>query len=334
MINIGNTQHQIETTGPPVSARARRLSPDKLAAAKLEFQHMVKLGICRPSKSQWSSPLHMVPKRGGSWRPCGDFLALDAITKPVPNLQDFNAELSGMLPKPSKAHPDSKLPLVLMVDASDIAVGASINQIGLSKMETLAFFSKKLTDAQKNYSAYDRELLAAYLAVKHFRFLLEGREFCMYTDHKPLPYAFRQRLDKASPRQFCQLDFISQLTTHIVYIPGRENIVADAYSRIESVQLLSSISLQDIRKAQEKDDELVQLRNSTTISLNFQNLGLPDDNITVDYSTGVLKPYIPLSYRKSIFDSIHNLAHPGINATTKLVRSKYVWPSINKDCRA
>ncbi|GJQ86704.1 hypothetical protein Trydic_g295 [Trypoxylus dichotomus] len=152
---------------------------------------------------------------------------------------------------------------------------------------------------------YSYSLLAAYLAIKHFRF-------------------FTRRT------QLRQLDFISQFTTHIVYIPGRENVVADAYLRIESVQLPSSISLEDIRKAQEKDDELVHLRNSTTTSLNFQDVALPDGNITVDNSTGVLKPYIPLSYRKLIFDSIHNLAQN----TTKVVESKYVWPSINKDCRA
>ena len=49
--------HYIETIGPPIHDRARRLAPDKLKAAKAEFQQMMKLGIIHPSKSEWSSPL-------------------------------------------------------------------------------------------------------------------------------------------------------------------------------------------------------------------------------------------------------------------------------------
>eukprot|EP00731_Ephydatia_muelleri_P016142 Em0009g566a len=55
--------HHIETTGPPVFARPRRLAPNRLCAAKQEFEHMLQLGIIRPSSSSWSSPLHMVPKK-------------------------------------------------------------------------------------------------------------------------------------------------------------------------------------------------------------------------------------------------------------------------------
>nr|CAH8857580.1 unnamed protein product [Trichobilharzia regenti] len=54
--------HKVVTTGQPVLARPRRLPPDKIAAAKAEFKHMMQLGIIRPSNSPWSSPLHMVPK--------------------------------------------------------------------------------------------------------------------------------------------------------------------------------------------------------------------------------------------------------------------------------
>ncbi|MDD9340747.1 MAG: hypothetical protein PV362_14105, partial [Providencia heimbachae] len=60
-----DTQHHIVTTpGPPVAHKPRRLAPEKLKAAKKEFDAMIKLGTARPSKSCWSSPLHMVPKKG------------------------------------------------------------------------------------------------------------------------------------------------------------------------------------------------------------------------------------------------------------------------------
>lgn len=91
--------HYIETRGHPVFARPRRLSPEKLEAARAEFETLMQLGICRPSNSNWASPLHMVRKPDGSWRPCGDYRALNALTVhdryPLPFLQDFSSILAG-----------------------------------------------------------------------------------------------------------------------------------------------------------------------------------------------------------------------------------------------
>ena len=82
--------HHITTSGPPVSCRVCSNIPCK------EFEHMLELGVIRPSSSSWSSPLHMVPKKTqGNWRHYGDYHALNHVTipdrYPLPHIQGFSA---------------------------------------------------------------------------------------------------------------------------------------------------------------------------------------------------------------------------------------------------
>ncbi|GFX23697.1 retrovirus-related Pol polyprotein from transposon opus [Trichonephila clavipes] len=239
------TVHHIITTGPPVTARPRRLHPKLYDAVKVEFEFLLAQGIIRPSKSPWSSPLHVVPKSDSTVRPVGDYRQLNSVTEfdsyPMPYLNDFAHALHGkkifskidifkafhQIPiaecdipktavttpwgkKDSKplnwsseaitafqrckqaladaallAHPSPSAWLALHVDASDYAIGGALHQVVDSELQPLAFFSRKLTSSEKSYSAYDRELLAIYSAIRHFRYMLEARDFTVFTDHKP-----------------------------------------------------------------------------------------------------------------------------------------------------
>ncbi|GFT81886.1 retrovirus-related Pol polyprotein from transposon 17.6 [Trichonephila clavipes] len=161
------------------------------------------------------------------------------------------------------AHPSPSALLALHVDASDYAIGGALHQVVDSELQPLAFFSRKLTSSEKSYSAYDRELLAIYSAIRHFRYMLEARDFTVFTDHKP-SLMLLGKSDKCSPRQIRQLDFISQFTTNIVHIPGSDNIAADVLSRVSAITFPSQIDYDCIAKTQQTDQELHTLIASGT----------------------------------------------------------------------
>lgn len=127
--------------------------------------------------------------------------------------------------------------------------------------QPLGFFSKKLDPTQRNYSAYNRELLAVYAAVKRFRFMLEGRDFFILTDHKPLTFAFRQKAERASPRQCRHLTYISEFTTDIRHVAGSENLIADALSRVDVMVTSISINTEEFNKKFVKSIENVCFRS-------------------------------------------------------------------------
>jgi cleavage and polyadenylation specificity factor subunit 1 len=86
----------------------------------------------------------------------------------------------------------------------------------------LGFFSRKLADTESRYSTFDRELLAAQAAIKHFRHFCEGRGFQLWTDYKPLVTAISRVSAPISPRQR-HLAFISEFNVQWLYLPGLKN---------------------------------------------------------------------------------------------------------------
>lgn len=541
--------HHIETTGPPIHARARPLPPDRYKKVKEEFSYMQEMGICRPSNSPWSSALHVVPKKDGSLRPCGDYRQLNAITKPdrypVPRLQDFTYGLAGKktfsridinrayhlipvhpddipktaiicpfglfefermtfglrnaaqtfqrfmnntvvkdleymkegddesflfcyiddviigsdteslarkhinelfkrfdelgvtinlskclfgqaeidflgyrvtsegirpledkvkavseYPKPETveqlrrflgmvnfyrshvagaadhqarlneflhnskkkdktkipwnaeaeaafeqckvslqsavtlSHPIPEAPLSLMTDASNTCVGGVLQQRVGNEWKPLGYFSKKLTEAQKKYSTYDRELLGIYMALVHFRNMVEGRQLTVFTDHKPLTYAFTKiGSDKETPRRTRQLLYISEFTSDIQHVCASDNNFADALSRIEFIECPTLVDYDEVSQAQEADSQITMLLTDQHSNLKFEKMLLPGSSkhVYCEISTNNARPYLPKKFRKIAFESVHNISHPGNRTSRRMVTSRFFWPGMNRD---
>jgi hypothetical protein len=133
------------------------------------------------------------------------------------------------------AHPVAGAEISLVTDASATHVGAVVQQRRHGRAwRPLGFFSAQLNKAEANYSTFDRELLAVVAAIRHFRYMLEGRSFVVFTDHKLLVGALHRRSDPISARQQHHLSFVAEFSPSIRHITGASDIVVDTLSHPSS----------------------------------------------------------------------------------------------------
>ena len=146
---------------------------------------------------------------------------------------------------------------------------------------------------------FDRELLAVYATIRHFRPNLEGRNVFVNTDHKPFTFVMTSVTERLSVRQTRQLAFIAQFTTDIRYVKGEKNLVDDALSRpsVLSIDSTSTINNKELSADQAFDTESTRLRHLTSSTMNFQLLKSFNNNlIWCDVSTGHIRPYITAKF--------------------------------------
>ena len=148
-------------------------------------------------------------------------------------MTSFNKLKAVITTFPVLKSPDFAKPFVLPVDASDTGVGAMLTQSSDDEIQhPVAYFSKKLNEAQKKYSTIEKETLALILALNHFEVYLSGATdpIKIYTDRNPLN--FINKYKTKNQRLMHWKLVLQEWDLQILHVPGKDNIVPDVLSHI------------------------------------------------------------------------------------------------------
>jgi hypothetical protein len=175
-------------------------------------------------------------------------------------------------------YPDFNKTFHIYTDASDYQLGGVIMQEG----KPLAFYSRKLNNAQKNYTTGEQELLSIVETLKEFRNILFGQDLVVHTDHLNIVHG---KLDSASTssRVIRWRLLLEEYGPRYEHIAGKDNIVADALSRMDA-------DFQDGSETStmHKPDEQVLCAVAMVEMNNDDSTLLPDarDNFEMAYAFG------------------------------------------------
>lgn len=192
-------------------------------------------------------------------------------------------------------YPDFNQPFILTTDASNFAIGAVLSQGIIGKDKPVAFASRTLSKSEENYSAIEKELLAIVWAAKYFRPYLFGQKFTLYTDHQPLTYALNLKTPNSKlvkwRLQLAEYDF------EIKHRPGRQNVVADALSRIpfEINMNEEDSDLSSVHSADTDISEFIECTESPLNIFNNQIILKIGENDSEEY-----EEIFPKMYRRTI----------------------------------
>jgi len=145
---------------------------------------------------------------------------------------------------------------------------SAVNVDSLEQVLAAVRFSRQ---PPQKYSAFDRELLAVVLAIKHFRWAVEGQQFTVLTDHKPLTHAIHRLFEAWTARQQRHLSYVAEFTSDLQHMAEVENVVADALSRYTAAAVMpvqgGKVSTEELAAAQRTCLETSNLRGRSDVQV-------------------------------------------------------------------
>ncbi len=263
---------------------------------------------------------------------------------------------------------DPASPLVLQCDASDHGLGAAL----LQNDKPVAFASRALTDAERNYAQIEKELLAIVYGTERFHQYTYGRSVIVESDHKPLETLSRKPLSTAPRRLQKMMMVLQNYDVTIKYKKGTEMYVADTLSRhhlestnnVETTEppMFTAEELAEVARLEEINQLLTDeatLKQFQAETLKDKDLQLVKQYIQQGWreKKGELNPaitaffhirdelvtqdglifrgdrlIIPKSLRRQMLIELHS-AHQGLESIMRRARESIYWPHLNQELR-
>jgi hypothetical protein len=154
--------------------------------------------------------------------------------------ESFQALKRSLCEAPVLKHPDLQKEFLLSTDASGYALGAVLSQEFEDGEHPIAYASRLLKPEETRYAVIEREAMAIWWAVNHFREYVEGCKFTIYTDHKPLTYFRKKHFDNTRLANYALK--LQNFDFEIIYRKGEANGNADCLSRYPIIPLKGSRS--------------------------------------------------------------------------------------------
>ena len=347
--------HVIDDKGiHPVPSKVKAIQdaprPKNVAELKSYLGLLTYYGKFMPSLSTHLAPLYHLLKSNVKWKWSADQERAFLKSKELLTSSDV------------LVHFDPSLPIVLACDASQYGIGAVLaHKMPDGSERPVAFVSRTLNDAEKNYAQLEREGLALIFGVKRFYSYLFGYPFTLITDHKPL-LGLLSECKSTSPQASARVKrwslYLSMFDYTLAFRNTKAHTNADALSRLplavkpgehfEPAELLlltthleiSPVSASQIAEATRKDPVL------STVS-QYVSQGWPqaipqqpelspyfNKRTELSIFEGCLlwgaRVIIPKPYQEAVLIQLHE-GHQGIGRTKSLARMYVWWPGIDRD---